>query len=75
MSLVACFVLFVSNGGIIRIGDGVDRGDSVKDNDTICHVGGHDKVMLHNEGGLFRVEDEPDRRMGTEKKKKKKIIA
>jgi len=51
--------LFDRDDWILRVGDGVDRGNSVKDNDTVSHVSGHDEVMLDDEGGLFRVEDEP----------------
>lgn len=44
---------------VLRIGDGRDGGDTLKDDHTVSHVGGHDEIVLNNEGGLLGVEDEP----------------
>ena len=40
------------------VGPGVDRWFAVKDNDTVCEVSGHDKVVLDDECGLLGVHDE-----------------
>ena len=31
----------------------------------VCKVGGHDEVVLHNEAGLFGVQDEPLDHLGS----------
>ena len=40
------------------VGVRVDTGLAVKDNDTVCKVGGHDEIVLDDEGGLLSVHDE-----------------
>jgi hypothetical protein len=43
----------------LRIGIGRDRGNTLKDDHTVSHVGGHDEIVLNNKGSLLRVKDEP----------------
>lgn len=40
------------------VGMGVDTGLAVKDNDSVGKVGGHDEIVLDNEGRLLSVHDE-----------------
>src|SRR3989338_10244258 len=47
-----------SEQGLGRGGDGLDGGNSGVDDDAICEVGGHDEIVLDDEGGLLGVEDE-----------------
>lgn len=41
-----------------RLSARVDRGLSVKDDDAVGKVSGHDEIVLDDEGGLFGVHDE-----------------
>ena len=44
--------------GDVRSGRGGDRGLALKDNDTVGKVGCHDEIVLDNESGLLRMQDE-----------------
>lgn len=44
--------------GLRGVGVGVKTGLSVKDNDTVSKVGGHDEIVLDDKGGLLVVHDE-----------------
>jgi hypothetical protein len=39
-------------------GGAVDAGDALVHHDLVCHVGGHDEVVLNDERRLSRVENE-----------------
>ena len=41
-----------------RVRGGLHAGGAVVDDDAVGQVRGHDKVVLHHEGGLLRVHDE-----------------
>ena len=41
-----------------RVGDCLDRGLALKDDDPVRQVRGHDEVVLHDETGFLGVEDE-----------------
>ena len=43
-----------------RVGGGVDAGISLKHDDPVSQVGGHDEIVLHNKSRLLGVEDEPE---------------
>lgn len=47
-----------SDQGLGGIGMCVNRRLAVKDNDTVGEIGGHDEIVLDNEGGLLGVHDE-----------------
>ena len=44
--------------GLRRAGRGLDGGLALEDDDAVGQVGGHDEVVLHDESGLFSVQDE-----------------
>ena len=41
----------------LRCSSGSDSGFTLEDNDTIGEIGGHDEIVLDDEGGLLRVEN------------------
>lgn len=47
-----------SKEGLGCVGVSIDTRLSVKDNDTIGKIGGHDEIVLDNKGRLFGVHDE-----------------
>ena len=44
----------------VRCGSGGDTGIAAEDDDTVGEVGGHDEVVLDDEGGLLSVQDESE---------------
>lgn len=44
--------------GLRGLGASIDGGLSVEDNDTVSQVGGHDEIVLDDEGSLLGVHDE-----------------
>ena len=44
--------------GLRRAGRGLDGWLALEDDDAVGQVGGHDEVVLHDESGLFSVQDE-----------------
>jgi hypothetical protein len=42
----------------VRVGSGASRGNTVKHNNAVSQVGGHDEVVLHHKRSLLGVEDE-----------------
>lgn len=42
----------------VRIGVSVFGGNSVKDNDSVRQISGHDEVVLHHKCRLFGMKDE-----------------
>lgn len=44
--------------GLGGVGAGLDRGLAVEDDDAVGEVGGHDEIVLDDEGGLLGVHDE-----------------
>ena len=45
----------------LRRSSGLNGGLTLEHDDTVGEVGGHDEVVLDDEGRLFRVEDEAER--------------
>ena len=45
----------------LRSGPGVYGGLSIKHNDTVGQVSGHDEIVLHNEGSFLSMKDESEK--------------